>query len=283
MKKLLIILSILIYSSVEARPLRITNRYASLKTYLKVPEIDAFIVAGQSNAKGQGLTASNVDSGSYAYDFSSKTIKKLKDPVGGATIGSAWPKFCADYTTSTLRKVIIIETAVNGSAQAAGASSDNWDTTGILYTQMLDKTNSRIERLNRDGVAVILRGILWVQGERDADQIDGAVINKATYKTALEGMITRLQSDFSGIKLYISQTGTKNTGDTSGFSDIRAAQSEVATASDFADLAFSGAVNFEASGKMADLFHYTTGGYEDVGAGMASYIITDNPSGITYR
>lgn len=250
---------------------------------LGVTALDLFIVAGQSNASGQGATVnSETPTAGTAFDLYHMTFRELADSVGNANIGSAWPTFCSDYYTGFSRVVCIMGCAVDGSAQYAGGSSDNWDTTGELYDLMVTKITKRIAYLNSLGITVTLRGILWCQGERDADQIDNAIMTQANYETALSNMITRIQSDFSTLMLYISQTGEKNTGDTTGFSEVRASQNTVATASAFADLAFTGAVDFPGEGKMQDTFHYTTAGYQEMGADMAAYVISDDPAGIVY-
>ena len=250
---------------------------------LATTALDLFIVAGQSNAVGHGATASALTpSAGSSFDIYNQTFKNLADPVGNADLGSAWPKYCTDYYAGFTRKTAILGTAVDGSAQAAAASSDNWDLTGSLYANMVTKTQTRIEYLNSLGITVTLRGILWDQGERDATAIDTALITKAVYKAALENMITRIQVDFPGLILYVSRTGAPNTGDTAGFVDVRAAQDEVCTASAFATMAFTDAVNFPGAGKMQDTYHYTTVGYNEMGAGMAASVILDNPTGIVY-
>ena len=254
-----------------------------LITLLDTSTLDLFIVAGQSNATGQGVTlAGPTPTAGTVFDVQQMMFRQLADPVGSANIGSAWPSFSTDYYTGRSRKTAILDVSYPGSAQCAAASDDNWDTTGTRYGDMVRITRAKIETLLNLGITVTLRGILWCQGERDADQIDDAVIVKAQYKSALEAMIGRIQTDFPTLKLFISRTGTKMSGDTAGFADVRAAQDEVIAASAFADAAFLDAVDFASEGKMQDTFHYTTAGYEEMGSGMAAYVVSDNPAGIVY-
>ena len=84
--------------------------------------LDLFIVGGQSNAIGQAYTkSSNTPTAGTAFDLTDKVFKNLKDSVGRANIGSAWPKFCTDYYAGTSTKVAVVVAAVNASGQHASS------------------------------------------------------------------------------------------------------------------------------------------------------------------
>jgi hypothetical protein len=68
--------------------------------------------------------------------------------------------------------------------------------------------------------------------------------------------------------MYISRTGTKNSGDTTGFQEIRSSQDAFATDNTDVVMAFTDSVNFPGASKMSDDLHYTQTGYNEMGSAM---------------
>ncbi len=231
--------------------------------------IDLFAVGGQSNAEGHGEGSPNVISGAYEVDGS--TVKNLSDPVGDADTGSAWPAFAKKYHSATGRCIAIVELAKGSTAQAAAANggAGNWDTSGSLRGNLVSGVKNAITTLQNKGFNVRYKGILWSQGERDAQAIDSGDITKSDYKTAFQTLTAYFETQLGG-RMYVARTGTKDSGDTSGFQDVRDAQDEIAAKKDFVVMAFTDAVDFPAEGKMADNLHYDQDGLDEMGRAMAA-------------
>ena len=242
--------------------------------------VELFCVAGQSNAEGRGNSVqSPAASSTTAYEVTDGAIIALADPVGGAVTGSAWPAFANEFLLNFGGRIAISEQATGGSAQCvdADSGSGSWDSTGALLGDAITAINAAILRLGAAGYNVRFRGVLWSQGERDAQEIvDTGDIDKATYKTALQTMIAALRAEFdASMPFWIFQTGGKATAGNltvedatyaSAFADIRAAQSEVAAADANTDIVFSGAYALIAGGKMSDALHYNQTGLNEMGA-----------------
>jgi len=228
-------------------------------------EIDVFLIAGQSNAQGQGDSSlSPVPQTGTVYQYYNGEISAAADPVGNASTGSAWPSFGIKWNNLTKRKICFVPAAVPSSSQVAAADpgGGTWDTTGTLFDTSVTLLNDAIAALGVAGYTPILRGILWCQGEADAGAITAATITKAQYKTALTTMIANYRTEFgSRLPFFIFRTGG---ADTVGRTDVMAAQGEVATSDYFTNLVFINAVNFPTRG-LQNGAHYTQAGYNEMG------------------
>lgn len=241
--------------------------------------VDLFAVGGQSNAVGRGdsSTSPNPNAGEaleYVYDTDT-IVDPLDDPVDGnndaANTGSAWPKFCVDYYSLLSQPIAIVGAAKGGSAQVAAADSGNgdWDT-GSLDEDLISYVNAAISKLEGSGHTVTFRGILWHQGERDAQEIDSSGISKSDYKTALQNMISRFRTEFgSDMPMWIFELGRPNDSDTAGFQDVRAAQREVVLDDQNNYLISDRQKEFPSLGYMADNLHYDQAGLNLMGSAGA--------------
>ena len=256
--------------------------YAYPQPYLP---LDVFLAGGQSNCEGRGdsTTATAVAPGE-GYMFTQCAMVPCLDPVQGgngdtATTGSAWPAFCAAYKDATGRAAVIQMHAGSGYAMAAAADSGNgnWDASGTKYGEAVTNYDTAITDMTADaylsGLTIRRAGLLWVQGERDAQAIDDATITKATYKAAFQAMLVRFRNAYGAtFPCYIFQTGRPLSGDTTGFSQVRAAQEEVAAADAYTWIVYTDAVNFPSLSYMADELHYTQSGYNAMGAAGGTYV-----------
>lgn len=249
---------------------------------LTLDEIDIFFVGGQSNARGLGTGASSVTpSGAYLvdYDSSGNTVKAIGDPSGfGSSIavtGSFIPNFVDDYTQATGRNVAIVKLAQNGSSQADWADSNG------LLGDAITAINGAGGYFSALGITPLLKGVLWSQGETDASAINSATQTKAGYKSSFSSMIDDLRTEYgTELHLYMVRTGT-NTGESdTGYSDIRDGQDELAAASSYVVMAHTDAVNFPGAGKLVDALHYSTPAQDEIGAALASSVVSDSPTGI---
>lgn len=243
--------------------------------------IHLFAVGGQSNANGKGdETASPDVSSDVAVEYSpaNDAIESpLDDPVGdGESDGSAWPAFAQKYYSLTGVKSAIVVSAVDGSAQDAGADagSGNWDDTGNLRGQLVTDVNNAISKLESAGYDVVFHGILWSQGERDAQAIDNGDITQSDYKTAFEGMVDYFDGEFGDSwNLHLLETGRPNTGDTAGFRDVREAQRQVANSKERVILSSTIQQTFPPRGWHTDDLHYNQTGLDNMGRQAAQSIL----------
>jgi hypothetical protein len=200
--------------------------------------IDVFATGGQSNAKGIGdaSRSPNPRSGT-AYEFENATgnVVELDDPVGTgqyeAFTGSAWPAFAEKYYSRTGRKTAIIPTAVGGSAQVAGVRENNhWDAGGARRGAAVNIIDQGMNALRNEGFEPRLRGMLWSQGESDAQAITNGQITIGDYKQAFSEMLGYFRNNIRNrFPLWLFQTGKPSTGDTTGFQKIRSAQADFPT------------------------------------------------------
>lgn len=235
-------------------------------------EFDLFGVGGQSNAAGRGTSANSPDPlAGNAVEYVNDTdtiVDPLDDPVGSADTGSAWPKFCVDYYANRGVSIAITERASGGTAQAeeiAGVDP-HWDNGGGLSSELITYINNAITALENAGHTVNFRGILWHQGERDAQEIDNNNHNKTDYKTALEDMIERYRTEFGDqMPFWIFELGHENTGDTTGYQTVREAQQEVVVQQPYTYMVSDRQKEFPELGYMTDSVHYNQTGLNLMG------------------
>lgn len=163
---------------------------------------DVFLVAGQSNAVGNGDNNQSYVHGSLKATMYrvGGTWAQLADPSGVSGGGSPWPLLATLYLAAEGVPIAFLTTAINGS----GLSSDgDWKKGGTQYTNALATVTAA-------GVSAI-KAILWHQGEAEVN----AGTSQATYQTDLSQMLDDMQADnaaLAGVKLVCAQIGMKTTG-----------------------------------------------------------------------
>ena len=260
--------------------------------------IDVFVTGGQSNAKGIGDAdkSPNPPSGTaYEFENDTGTIVELDDPVGGtdkyeAYTGSAWPAFAKQYYSKTGQKTAYVPTAVGGSAQVAGVRKNNhWDAGGARRGAAVDIFGRAMNALRNEGFQPRVRGMLWSQGESDAQSIDSGDITVGEYKQAFSEMLAYFRNNIRDyFPFWIFQTGKPSTGDTEGFEKIRAAQAEFPTIERDVQMVSTIQKNFPDNGMIAPhqisaeeatvlshVYHYSQEGYNLMGETGAK-TVTDN-------
>lgn len=238
--------------------------------------MDVFLIAGQSNARGKGNAADAPDvPDGVAFEWLGDTLDHLKDPIGDdhdpdTPVGSAWPAFAATYHELTGRKSVYVPAAVGGTAllKTADIGNGHWDVEADspLFRRAVHSTWDCLTHLQGDGDPT-LRGVLWCQGERDAQAIDAGEIGTPHYRRALHRLVRAFRREFDQPELpvYVFQTGRPESDDTDGFAAVREAQADLAGSDDAVDLVFEKAVTFPERGLMRDGLHYTQGGYNEMG------------------
>lgn len=241
-----------------------------------------FSVGGQSNAQGAGNAVRSPEPpAQFALEYAPQTesFVALRDPVGDANHGSAWPAFASEYCDLTNQPLVMVGAARSGSGQVEAANPDlHWDPSvdrNDLVASLVERTTDALVTLEHNGFDPVYEGVLWSQGETDALAIDAGDISPEEYETALRGLIRRIreQRGDAGLRFYIFQTGRPREEDTEGFRTVRSVQRRIAEEDQYTHLVFADAVNFPDEGKMQDSLHYTQSGYNEMGAVGARNIV----------
>jgi hypothetical protein len=246
--------------------------------------IDVFIIAGQSNAAGQGdqQKSPHVLSGKILQVYNG-LITSANDPVGNAHTGSAWPAFGKEYHALTGRAVAFVPTAVGGTGLSAYADIGTGHWSGHTFYGQIDllgdsiaATQTTLAQLSHAGFTPTLMGVLWSQGENEAMNIaKGGILTRDGYAQMLINVITRYRQNLgTELSFYIFKTGTDSNFDDAGFAVIRAAQDNVAATTPNTKIVFHGALSFAARGMLSDSVHYSQEGYNEMGAVGAQAIAT---------
>ncbi|MCP4882226.1 MAG: T9SS type A sorting domain-containing protein [Flavobacteriales bacterium] len=160
--------------------------------------IDLFILAGQSNAtgrKGDGAQypsdPDNLDSKiklNYEYIYSSKSTGW----ISMQTQNGFFPKgyFGPEVSFSRKLKKNGYNPRIFKYTRGSTSIYENWKTPGQggLYEKMVKKLNHSIEELISQGYKVNLKGLIWIQGESDAEN--------STFARAYESNLSKIITDF---------------------------------------------------------------------------------------
>lgn len=234
-----------------------------------------FLLAGQSNAGGLGDSAmsnQHLNARAYEYDVQLDKIKPLKDPAGQKWKslekvngrGTILPAFTKQLSTLWNKDILVVHAARSGSScnlKAELAQYGTWDTTGKLFFDTEEKT-----RLAEKASGLKLSGILWMQGERDANAIHDGKLQPAEYKAALLDLINRFRKSFGEkTPFYIIQTGYQSGRIQDGNDVVRVIQQDVAKELKGVYVVYSETNLFFERGWMHDFVHYNQKGLDDIG------------------
>lgn len=243
-----------------------------------------FLVAGQSNAVGQGDSSTStkcIDGAAYEYRLTGDLLTPLKDPVGAyelhlekANKGSAWPAFAKTYHALTGKEVIIVPAARGGSSCSYKAELDNygtWDEKGRL--PLFDSAIIKVKAaMNKAGITI--DGVLWSQGERDANAINAQQLSAEEYQSTMEALIYKFRKVLGkDIKFYIIQTGYYLNHPVKGFDEVRTAQQNIAQKIKDVYIVYNQTGSFEKKGWMKDEIHYNQTALNDIGTEIAKQVI----------
>lgn len=255
-----------------------------------------FLVAGQSNAVGQGTsTLSTVCTPGTAFEYNGLTnsVQHLQDPMGqvvnnleAAATGSVGPAFAKTLNSLINEPIYMVSAARGGSSNGVKAelsSYGTWDETGnkLLFSSAVNKVKSAIQT-----TGLPLSGIIWIQGERDANAIRTLVQTEAEYQAALEKLIARFRAQFgSNLPFYIVLTGLQGVvtngvpvaTETQANYAVRRIQMEIAKKTPNVFIAFSSTDTFFDKGWMkpeATTVHYLQAAYNQIGDSVARLVST---------
>lgn len=244
-----------------------------------------FLVAGQSNAVGQGNQDSSIidtSGNTFEYSVFENRLNPLHDPTGEnwknferARTGSFLPSFATTYSKHCRKKLVIVAAGRGGSSCHEKAELGNmgtWSDSGRmkLFEDAVEKTKKAIALTHFS-----LGGIIWCQGERDANAINSKQLTGEDYYKSLTDLVTRFRKSFgSDIPFYIILTGFYKDHETEGFDIVRKMQEKVAAYMPATFVIYKKTGDFEQLGWMKDEIHYSQQGLNDIGEKTAMNIAT---------
>ncbi|MEI7422810.1 MAG: sialate O-acetylesterase [Prolixibacteraceae bacterium] len=252
---------------------------------LVAQKMQLFLLAGQSNAVGQGDSLKSLKclpGTAYEFDATINDFFPLKDPAGKpwklfnrAGTGSVAPSFARRLNELTGNTVYMVTAARGGASchkKAEMSNYDTWDTNGKLFDQAIEKT-----KMAEAKAGVKLAGIIWMQGERDANAILNGQMTQAEYQEALKNLINRFR-DKLGKKLpfYIVQTGYQQDKAPDGCLAVRNAQAAVATNMKGVFISYSETEDFAKRKWFKDIVHYNQEALNDIGVKTAEFVVARN-------
>ena len=245
-----------------------------------------FLLAGQSNAVGQGDSAKSVlplAGTAFEFDAEAGSFMPLRDPAGKpwklfqrAGTGSVAPAFARKFHELSGQKVYMVTAARGGASCAAKAELSfygTWDESGYLFPQAIEKT-----RMAEKAAGVKLSGIIWMQGERDANAFVSAQIVASDYEGAFLRLIQRFRKEFGEvIPVYIVQTGFQQDKSPEGCQMVRDVQQKVSRKMKRVYLAYTETDVFAQRGWFKDNVHYNQEALNDIGDHLASFVFSQRP------
>lgn len=241
-----------------------------------------FLLAGQSNAGGLGdsvLSNKHLTNKAFEYDILLDQIKPLRDPAGQnwkslesvRGRGTILPSFTKTFALLQQEDVIVVHAARSGSSCSVKAELDNygtWDSSGNLIWSAIEKTTKAVSASK-----VNLSGIIWMQGERDANAIHAGKLSAIEYKAALIWVIHSFRQKFGKTTpFFIVETGYQSGREQDGNDTVRFIQESVSKELDNVFIVYSATNLFFERGWMRDFVHYSQEGLDDIGEKSAKKI-----------
>jgi len=240
-----------------------------------------YLLAGQSNAVGPGDSTKSLKclpNTAFEFDAAANAFIQLKDPAGKAWklfqragTGSVAPAFAKRLNGLIGQTVYMVTAARGGSSchrKAEMDKYDTWDTSGNLLAMAVEKT-----KMAETKVGLTLSGILWMQGERDANAILAGQLTGAEYQMALENLILHFRKEF-GKKLpfYIVQTAYQQDKTPTGCEAVRNAQVSVSKKMKRVYIAYGETGEFAKRKWFKDIVHYNQEALNDIGTKTAEFV-----------
>lgn len=240
-----------------------------------------FLLAGQSNAVGQGDSLKSAvcqPNTAFEFDAAFNQFIPLKDPVGKACklfqkagTGSVAPAFAKRINELICQPVYMVTAARGGASchrKAEMGNYDTWDLSGNLFAMALEKT-----KMAEAKAGLRLSGIIWMQGERDANAILAGQMTGNEYQKTLENLILRFRNEFSKkLPFYIVQTAYQQDKAPEGCDAVRNAQTLVAKKMKGVFIAYNETGEFAQRKWFKDNVHYNQEALNDIGTKTAEFV-----------
>jgi len=240
-----------------------------------------FLLAGQSNAVGQGDSLKSPickPNTAYEFDDTANQFIALKDPAGKpwklfqkAGTGSVAPPFAKRFNELSNQPVYMVTAARGGASchrKAEMADYNTWDTNGKLFADAVENT-----KIGEAKSGIFLSGVIWMQGERDANAILNGQMTGDEYETALESVIQRFRKYFGKrLPFFIIQTAYQQDKAPDGCDAVRNAQAAVAKKMKGVYIAYGETGEFAKRKWFKDIVHYNQEALNDIGTKTAEFV-----------
>jgi hypothetical protein len=240
--------------------------------------IDVFLIAGQSNARGNsgpsGAANSPNPTPGTVFQFGNGQFFEVTDEVGDANTGSFAPSFAITWVQMTGRKICFVPRARNSTAlySAANTGEGYWGTGGTLYDDSIVNVDGALAKLIDLGYEPKFRGVLWSQGESDAVAINNSLMTKQNYKDELAILVGKYRTKYGlNMPFYIIKTGIRTGAagpltNIAGYQAIQEGQEEAVAADPLrVKFIYRSTAAFVDRGMMADVVHYNQAAYNEIG------------------
>lgn len=239
--------------------------------------IDVFGIAGQSNAQGRGTAAlAPVTLADVAFEHRGpgELVTPVRDPCLGAQSGSAWPAFLDTFTAAAGRPACVVPAAWGGASLVEGtpAPFGSWSPAGTLREAAAARFAGALTDLAAAGWEPVWRGVLWHQGEQDAQQYPDLDGLQAAYTEALRALGAWLSGAVLPGEVFVLRLGDRGSH-RDGYAAVRAAQDAVCRDDGFT-MAYTECDRFPARGWMRDPLHYAQVGLNHMGTHAARAVAT---------
>lgn len=206
--------------------------------------IDVYLIAGQSNATGQGYTANmtdtmTIDKQVWLFHSGTPHLNSGLPPYTWQPLHPASEspdRFGVELSFGTAMKKMRpdVNIALIKHAHSATNLYEDWnpgksntDTLhqGVQYKAFIRTVTAGLDSLQKRGFDPVIKGMLWQQGESDADK--GGTIS-STYGQNLKRFIGRVRKQLRAKKMvfvYGYVYPTPNTG--KGITEVRQAEHDV--------------------------------------------------------
>jgi hypothetical protein len=266
----------------------VSDRLAELCDNCIMEQVDVFLIAGQSNARGMSgptgaANSPNPEPGTL-FQFGNGSFLEVTDEVGDANTGSIWPSFAITWKEMTARKICFVPRARNATALSilANTGEGYWgEGAASFFPDSVTNINGALAALVEQGYDPKFRGVLWSQGENDAYAINRGVMTKQNYKDELAILLSKYRAIYgSNMPFYIIKTGTRTGSagpltDVTGYQQIQEAQEEACDADPLrTKIIYRSTTEFHDRGlMMSDGVHYGQLANNEIGRTAPSVIL----------
>jgi hypothetical protein len=263
------------------------------------PHFDVLLLSGQSNAVGRAYNSADYEEFLPDVQYPKRSrynpfeeAQNGVQPDTNLLEGSLRPAFVNRWINQTAGRIAIFKMAQGGTSLLAdaqpGSGSVAWWETGNgdnLTDWACEQYNNYFLTLTGRQIDYTVRGMIWIQGENEAEFYDwdsniDAQINK--YRDALiklrQDFVARLQPTPSTFPMYVPELGshTNTYFANNGYRHIREAQSRAAAADANIKICSTLPPTFWTPPyKYMDSVHYGQEGQNLLGEDVADFIIQD--------
>lgn len=230
--------------------------------------LDVFLLLGQSNAVGTQGQQLAVDD--YQYDPADDLTPFRWSNGSSTTASGGWLTmgvqndlyWGAEITASRTLRDLGYNPAFIKVAKAGTSLDVHWDssTPGSRYTSFVNNYDIAISDLNAQGTDYNVRGVFWVQGESDGNDLTTA----QAYEDNFSDLVSAVRTKVGNPETIFVTALTREKSDRPHRLIVREAQTTVMATSPF-----SSSIETNSISVVSDNNHYDSAGLEQLGVDFA--------------